>query len=204
VAIIGFSTSFHCLGMCGGISLSLCTSGERRADASALLSYHGSRVLTCAIIGAVAGLLGEAFSVNMYIKMLIPLLCGIGMFLAGLRQLGVLRGGTLLGTKFRFPKIPDTKWMPRAVTIGFLNAFMPCGSLQSMEMYAMSSANVLQGMLIMLVFSLSTVPVLLAFGLFSSGLTSINRQLLSRIAGVLVLILAVRLIYNGISMAQMM
>jgi sulfite exporter TauE/SafE len=158
--------------------------------------------LTCALIGAVAGFLGEVFSINAYIKALVPLLCGIGMGVSGLEQLGLLRIAPILGKPFRFRPLEERGWKTKALTIGFLNAFMPCGSLQSMQLYALSTANALDGMAVMLVFSLATVPVLLTFGLLSSGLTSLNRRIASRIAGALVLVLAVSMIYKGITMIQ--
>ena len=44
--------------------------------------------------------------------------------------------------------------------LGILTFFLPCGFTQSMQINAMASGNFLQGGLIMLIFTLGTLPVL--------------------------------------------
>ena len=62
IAALGFGlvTSLHCVGMCGPIACGLGTlaksEGERLTAASL---YHGSRLLSYGIIGAVCGALGQ-------------------------------------------------------------------------------------------------------------------------------------------------
>ena len=62
--VFGLTTSLHCAGMCGPIACGLGTlaksEGERLTAASL---YHGSRLLSYALIGAAFGALGQkAFS----------------------------------------------------------------------------------------------------------------------------------------------
>ena len=43
---------------------------------------------------------------------------------------------------------------------------MPCGPLQAMQIYALSTGSFIKGALSMLLFSLGTVPLMLSIGLF--------------------------------------
>src|SRR6478672_4987957 len=58
--VAGLATSFHCAGMCGPIACGLGTlaksEGERLTAASL---YHGSRLVSYALIGGVCGALGQ-------------------------------------------------------------------------------------------------------------------------------------------------
>jgi hypothetical protein len=54
------------------------------------------------------------------------------------------------------------------IVVGLLNGLMPCGPLQAMQIYALSTGNPAQGAVSMLVFSLGTVPLMFGLGALSS------------------------------------
>jgi len=56
-------------------------------------------------------------------------------------------------------------------TVGLLNGLMPCGPLQAMQIYALSTGNPLKGALSMLLFSLGTVPLMFGLGALGSLLS---------------------------------
>ena len=55
--------------------------------------------------------------------------------------------------------------------VGLLNGFMPCGPLQTMQLFALGTGSAFKGALSMLIFSLGTVPLMLTFGAISGFLS---------------------------------
>ncbi len=54
--------------------------------------------------------------------------------------------------------------------VGLLNGLMPCGPLQTMQLYALGTGSALAGALSMFIFSAGTVPLMLVFG-FAAALS---------------------------------
>ncbi|MGB4440005.1 MAG: sulfite exporter TauE/SafE family protein, partial [Sedimentibacter sp.] len=85
--------------------------------------------------------------------------------------------------------------------VGLLNGFMPCGPLQAMQLYALGTGSFITGALSMLLFSLGTVPIMFAFGAFSSILSSKFTKQMMKISAILVIILGVVMGNRGFSLA---
>ncbi len=84
--------------------------------------------------------------------------------------------------------------------VGLLNGLMPCGPLQTMQVYALGTGSFFAGALSMFLFSLGTVPLLLGFGLISSLLSAkFNRRML-KASGVLVMALGFVMFTRGLSL----
>jgi plastocyanin domain-containing protein len=54
--------------------------------------------------------------------------------------------------------------------VGLLNGLMPCGPLQAMQIYALSTGSAVSGALSMLAFSLGTVPLMFGLGALTAAL----------------------------------
>jgi Cytochrome C biogenesis protein transmembrane region len=84
--------------------------------------------------------------------------------------------------------------------VGLLNGLMPCGPLQTMQVYALGTGSFLAGALSMFLFSLGTVPLLLGFGAASSFLSAkFNRGML-KASGVLVMALGLVMFTRGMNL----
>jgi plastocyanin domain-containing protein len=84
--------------------------------------------------------------------------------------------------------------------VGLLNGLMPCGPLQTMQVYALGTGSFLAGALSMFLFSLGTVPLLLGFGAISAFLSAkFNRRML-KASGVLVMALGLVMFTRGMSL----
>ena len=55
---------------------------------------------------------------------------------------------------------------------------MPCGPLQAMQMYALSTGSLIQGAIAMLLFGLGTVPLMLFIGVFYNFIKGIFNNFL--------------------------
>ena len=159
---IGLFTSVHCLAMCGGINLSQTVGGRGLAPASL---YNLGRVASYTAVGFGVGALGSAVSFSAAAQGALKLAAGLFMVIMGLNMLGL------------FPPLRKLARLPAPVLtgrhplpVGLLNGLMPCGPLQAMQIYALSTGSPLKGALSMLLFSLGTVPLMFGFGALASVL----------------------------------
>ncbi|HWR10448.1 MAG TPA: sulfite exporter TauE/SafE family protein [Rectinemataceae bacterium] len=175
--VVGMLTSVHCVAMCGGIALSQSVGagiagaeGNRKKLMPGFL-YNGGRVVSYTIIGGIVGALGAAFSFSPVLKGVISAAAGLFMILLGLKMLGLLSG---LPRMSRIIPAPLGRAVGRfssalgnrgPFAVGILNGLMPCGPLQTMQLYALGTGGFAAGALSMLIFSVGTVPLMLVFSL---------------------------------------
>jgi sulfite exporter TauE/SafE/copper chaperone CopZ len=179
--IIGLVTSVHCTAMCGGINLSQCMpaaprGGTGRRALSPAILYNAGRVVSYTAMGAVVGALGSVVTLPERFQGLVQLAAGIFMVIMGINMLGffpVLRRLNIQMPKFFARKINEQKAVNRSpLIIGLLNGFMPCGPLQAMQLYALSTGSPIAGGLSMFLFSMGTVPLMFGIGALGSLLSN--------------------------------
>ncbi|MEL7656073.1 MAG: sulfite exporter TauE/SafE family protein [Bacillota bacterium] len=210
--LIGLLTSTHCIAMCGGINLSQCvpysTAGNektsRLANMSPSILYNSGRVISYTIIGGLVGALGSVVSFSGTGKGIIALIAGVFMVIMGLNMLNLFPG--LRRFNPRMPKIfaikiNEQKNSNRPLYVGLLNGLMPCGPLQAMQLYALSTGDPLKGALAMFLFSLGTVPLMFGLGALSTLLTKRFASRMMTVSAVLVVILGVFMFSNGMALA---
>ena len=175
VAVFGFLTSFHCIGMCGGIVLSQCAGKEHGGAAVQGLKYNLGRIISCTLVGFLAGLIGKAISLNGHLRGIVPLLLAIVMLVIGLNMLGLFRWlSAAIGVSE--PKFLTKIKGKGALIVGFFTGFMPCGMLQIAQLHALGSGSPLYGAASMFVFAVASSPVLLAFGVAAGSLAVKRRK----------------------------
>lgn len=215
--VVGLLTSLHCIAMCGGIVLSQGISREAGDAAPAAcpprpglksrllpsLLYNGGRVVSYTLIGGVVGALGSLFSLSSALKGVMPVIAGAFMLFLGVRMLGIFPWLSRL--KVRLPGISGGKVARAAAgrgpfVVGLLNGLMPCGPLQTMQVYALGTGSFFAGAISMFVFSAGTVPLLLGFGAISSLLSAkFNRRML-KASGALVMVLGIVMFARGMNL----
>ncbi|HSX87885.1 MAG TPA: sulfite exporter TauE/SafE family protein [Pseudomonas sp.] len=192
--ILGLLGGGHCLGMCGGLmsALTLAIPAERRAQRfQLLLAYNLGRIFSYAAAGLLLGLAGWALN-NSPAAMLLRiiaalLLIAMGLYLAGWWS-GLTRIEALGRGLWRYIQpltrrfMPVTNW-PRALILGGLWGWLPCGLVYSTLLWASSQGNALDSAALMLAFGLGTLPVLLATGMAAERLSALLRERGVRMAG---------------------
>jgi sulfite exporter TauE/SafE/copper chaperone CopZ len=198
--IIGLVTSVHCVAMCGGINLSQCIPALPASTPAASpegpdakpgaaenrwkllfpsILYNAGRVLSYTIVGTIVGALGSVVSLSGRFQGLVQFAAGIFMVIMGINMLGLfpaLRRFNLHLPNFFARKIGEQKAGGRnPLFIGLLNGFMPCGPLQAMQLYALSTGSPIAGGLSMFLFSVGTVPLMFGIGALSSLLSNTSR-----------------------------
>jgi sulfite exporter TauE/SafE len=198
--ILGLLGGGHCLGMCGGLmgALTLAIPAEQRSRRwRLLLVYNLGRIVSYACIGLLVGLLGWAVAsspgaTGMRVAAAL-LLIVMGLYLAGWWS-GLTRIESLGRGLWRYiqplaNRLLPVSTLPRALLLGALWGWLPCGLVYSTLLWAASQGNAAHSALLMLAFGLGTWPVLLATGLAAERTTTLLRKRGTRMAGGLLVIL---------------
>lgn len=207
--IVGILTSLHCVAMCGGINLSQCVSyqnveDDKMSKLKPSLLYNAGRVVSYTIIGGVVGVIGSVVSFSGMAKGLVAVLAGLFMIVMGLNMLNIfpwLRKFNIRMPKFIGEKIYNGKTNKGPFYVGLLNGFMPCGPLQSMQLYALGTGSFIAGASSMFFFSLGTVPLMFGLGALSTILSKKFTNNLLKFSAILVIILGVGMISRGMSLS---
>jgi sulfite exporter TauE/SafE len=206
-ALVG---SLHCVSMCGGFVALYAAGGDGGAGGAgrfAHLAYNGGRLLSYALIGALAGLAGGRLDMAgewIGVQRAAAILMGAGLIVFGLfAMFGLKRVRTLvtieepgarrgpirraLATLYR------RRDAPAALVVGLLSALLPCGWLWGFVAAAGATADPLTGVALMAAFWAGTVPALASLGLLARTLASrlrVHAPALTGVAMILVGVLA--------------
>lgn len=180
IAVFGASVlgSMHCAGMCGAFLAMAVGPGERASSVAVLQSaYHGGRLVTYSILGAVSGTIGAAMDLagrGAGIARGAALIAGGMMVIFGvlsvLRVMGIRTGRVgvprgwqrAVGTGHR--AVMGLPPVARALGIGLLTTLLPCGWLYAFAITAAGTGSPVTGAMVMSVFWLGTLPLLVALG----------------------------------------
>ncbi|RMQ41692.1 hypothetical protein ALQ04_00523 [Pseudomonas cichorii] len=198
--ILGLLGGGHCLGMCGGLmgALTLAIPREQRSRRfRLLLAYNLGRILSYASAGLLLGLAGWAVAnspIATAMRVVAALLLiAMGLYLAGcwsgLTRLESLGRGLWRHIQPIAARLLPVSSLPRALLLGALWGWLPCGLVYSTLLWAASQGNAFNSALLMLAFGLGTWPVLLATGLAAERTTAVLRQRGVRMAAGLLVIL---------------
>jgi sulfite exporter TauE/SafE/copper chaperone CopZ len=204
--VIGLITSIHCVVMCGGINLSQCMGagpGKKDAVRPGLL-YNLGRVVSYTVFGALVGAVGSVVSFSGTAKGIVQAAAGVFMVIMGLNMTGLFPWLARL-----VPRMPSAvarrlrggKRSLGPFYVGLVNGLMPCGPLQAMQIYALSTGNALEGALSMLMFSLGTVPLMFGLGALSSMMSQKFTRRAMAVGAVLVVALGLSMFTGGLSLA---
>ena len=199
--LVGVLTSIHCIGMCGGIMLSQSIGNESSNKFEAIkpaLLYNIGRVISYAILGGFIGGIGSVFSFSIKLKAAIQLIAGVFMIIMGLNM-----AGFMFFRKFQIRMLDlacESKRKAKSpFIVGILNGLMPCGPLQTMQIYALGTGSITKGALSMLVFAVGTVPLMLTLGALSGLLSKGYTKRILKLSGVLVIVLGLIMGNRGLT-----
>ncbi|MDR2528435.1 MAG: sulfite exporter TauE/SafE family protein [Synergistaceae bacterium] len=164
--------------------------------------YNAGRVVSYTFVGGLVGLLGAVVSPSENLRGFIQLAAGAFMALMGLNMLNLLpwlrrftpHMPSSLGDKIHNGKNNGPLF------VGLLNGFMPCGPLQAMQLYALSTGSLLKGALSMFVFSAGTLPLMFGLSALSSILGKKFTRGMMMAGAVMVIVLGVGMFGNGMSL----
>jgi len=179
--------------------------------------YNCGRLISYTAVGALVGALGSVITLSGNFKGIVQLVAGVFMVIMGINMLGLFPA-----LRHIIPQMPDklqkglasifakksdgqkTKHSP--LIVGFLNGFMPCGPLQAMQVYALSTGSPIKGGISMFLFCAGTIPLMFALGAASSALSGAKGRTFSRkvmqIGAILVTALGLVMFSSGLSLSS--
>jgi len=206
LALIGFLTSFHCVGMCGplilGYTAKSATNGYKSYGTHFL--YGIGKTLSYTLIGALFGALGSVVAFTPFAQGAVGVAAGIFLILFGLHMLDVFPA--LSHFHLRTPKSvmrfvgKEYRKRSNPFIIGLLNGLMIiCGPLQAMYVMAAGTGSWSQGAAILFFFGIGTLPLLLGFGFLTSLLSANLTPKLLKASGFIVMILGAIMLNRGLA-----
>jgi len=188
IVLYALVSSLHCMSMCGGLSLGI-TLHQAKPKQRAI-SYHLGRILSYTLSGFILGLVGQQFTLNPVVTNLLYLISGGWMLILSLKMANIL--------KFEFPKLfTKTSNTKGPFIIGLLNALMPCGSLQTVQVMALSSTSPWLGAMIMLTFAVITAPSLALMQWVGHTWLGRKRQFIQVLAALLVALFGLQMMLRS-------
>jgi len=166
--------------------------------------YNGGRLVSYTAVGILVGALGSVITLSGHFQGIVQLAAGVFMVIMGINMLGLfpsLRRFIPQMPKIFTQKNDGQKTSHGPLVVGFLNGFMPCGPLQAMQLYALSTGSPIKGGVSMFLFCAGTIPLMFALGAASSALSGAKGKAFSRrvmqIGAVLVAALGLAMFSNG-------
>jgi len=206
--MLGFVGSFHCIGMCGPIALTLPVQhlGGSKKMAGILL-YNAGRITAYAILGLIFGWLGKQLYLGGLQQWLSIITGSLLLLVVMLKYLGIrwTNGGHLpnaFTTKIKstLGKLLQQQRFRTLYAIGFLNGLLPCGLVYLGIAGAVATGDVLKGMLFMAAFGSGTLPAMAGVTWFSHLINLSVRNKMRRMIPVVVSVMGVLLILRGLNL----
>jgi sulfite exporter TauE/SafE len=204
---IGMLGSFHCVGMCGPLALSLPLSNDSFwAKFSGAVLYNAGRIVTYSVFGLIFGLIGKSFALFGFQQWLSIVLGAVILFFiilpkrvtifktnnAVLMFLEKLR--TALGNLF------SKRNNSSLFSIGLLNGLLPCGLVYMAVAGSVATADVLSSVLFMAFFGLGTLPIMWSIAFFGNYVGVSIRQKIRRAYPYMMALMACLLILRGMGL----
>lgn len=211
--LVGLLGGVHCLGMCGGIvgALTFGLPPEQRKHPATLLpilfAYNTGRIASYTFVGALAGGLGAALLAIGELDALkrgLQIIAALFMIALGLYLANIWHGLSVVEKLGRHlwkhiepvgRRLLPINTPAKALPMGFLWGWLPCGLVYSVVIWAVSIGSIHQGALLMLAFGLGTLPNLLLMGAASSYLAKWTRNRWIKLgAGLLIVAMGVMML----------
>ncbi len=175
---LGLLANFHCIGMCGPISLALPLNRKNKATTTAgVMTYTLGRSFGYALLGVIIGAIG--FSADLLgVLQWLSILSGILIILFAWRNYYAFTPRLTAFNSFITQKIGvlfkrnrEKKSYGTLGLIGLFNAYLPCGMVYVALLSAMNVGSVAHAALFMFVFGIGTAPGFLVLALLKNKVT---------------------------------
>ncbi len=206
--IIGIVGSLHCAGMCGPLALALpVPQGGRAQFVAGRLLYNAGRVVTYALLGAVAGLVGRRLFMA-GAQQTVSIVLGVVLLVVALAPVVLKRlriGSTLLArisdpVQRMIGALLQRSSLLALFLLGLVNGILPCGLVYMALAAAITTGGVLQGVLFMTGFGAGTAPMMFLIALAGKQIQGGLRKRLTALMPVFTAVIAVLIILRGMNL----
>ena len=206
--LLGLISSFHCVGMCGPLAMSVpvqhLPNSQQRLS---ILLYHLGRIVTYSLLGLFFGVLGRHIFIA-GIQQKASIILGIIILLVVIYQ-------RIFTKSFNPPfiqvftdklySIIRILWGKHSISgtylIGMANGLLPCGMVYFAIAGALSSVSVLDSIYFMFLFGVGTLPLMLSVHFTSTSILSFSfRSKARKLVPFFLATLGVLLILRGLNL----
>lgn len=204
---MGLLGSFHCVGMCGPLALSLPLSNNSAwAKFSGAFLYNAGRVVTYSVFGLVFGIVGKSVSVfgyQQWLSVILGLLIIIFIILP--KRLTSFSKNNFMMSFFEkiraaLGQLFFKKNYSSLFSIGLLNGLLPCGLVYMAAAGAVATGNISNSVLFMAFFGLGTLPVMWSVAFFGNFVGIGVRQKIRKVYPYMMMLMACLLILRGMGL----
>jgi len=203
---IGIMGSFHCIGMCGPLALSLPLNGLGNKIYAALL-YNFGRVISYSLLGLLFGAIGQSVSLfgwQQILSIVIGVLIIVLMLLPKkvMNLLMISKAGNTFFYKIRqwLSEMLSKKQRSSLLAIGLLNGLLPCGLVYLAIAGSVATGSIIKSGLFMASFGFGTLPVMLGLMLMGNRISLSFRRKLKYVYPVFMILMASVLIVRGLDL----
>lgn len=205
---IGILGSFHCIGMCGPLALSLPVNDKSSfIKFLATFVYNAGRVITYALLGLLFGLIGHSIALfgfqqllSILIGFLILLfLCFGNRFSTGRINIPFFNRLVTLLRKY-LGELYRNRNFSSVFLIGLLNGLLPCGLVYMAIAGALATGELISSIIFMAAFGLGTLPVMWAIAFYGNMIPAAFRIKIRTIYPYLLGLMACMLILRGMGL----
>lgn len=204
--VLGGISSFHCVGMCGPLALSLPIAGYNPGGrVLGLVLYNLGRVTTYSFLGLLFGLIGRQIFIAGF-QQVFSITAGVlilaGFVLTIFRRRLAFGPGRFFYTKLqslvaRFLRIRS---LAGFYLTGLANGLLPCGMVYLAITGAMATSNAWYGMEFMAAFGLGTIPAMFLLSFAGLMISMKARNFIRQLTPYAFLLMSVLLIMRGLNL----
>lgn len=203
--LLGLAGSFHCVGMCGPLALSLpLSSTQKRSRLLSILSYNIGRTTTYFTLGACLGYTGsrlvvagyqQQFSIMAGITVLLILV--VGKYLPKISMFNAFQVKLKMQLA-RFLKKDNNAFS--LYIFGILNGLLPCGLVYMAITSALIIGGALQSGIFMAAFGIGTLPLMALLMLTGHYISFSLRSKIKKAIPYFVGLIAILMILRGLNL----
>ncbi len=206
--VLGFLTSFHCIGMCGPIAIALPLHGTSKMQKLfGGILYNFGRTTTYVIFGFILGLFGQglgALGFQRWVSIIAGSLMIItvispSLFKSNFNTSGILNS-LLSRVKIALKKLFSTRSFGSLYLIGLINGLLPCGPLYMAFIISTGTGHAITSAIFMLMFGLGTIPLLFSVTVLGNFISIPIRNKMNNLFPVLIVIIGVLFILRGLNL----
>lgn len=206
--MIGIVGSFHCVGMCGPLALSLPLSNNSSvAKLGGAFIYNAGRIVTYAVFGLIFGLIGKTaslFGFQQWLSIAAGVLILLFIVMPGKYKMqqtaSKYTNGLFAKLRMELGRLFTQKKNSSLFIIGLLNGLLPCGLVYMAVAGAIAAGDVGSGILFMTAFGLGTLPVMWGIAFFGNYVGISLRQKIRRVYPYMMAVMACLLILRGMGL----
>lgn len=204
---MGLFGSFHCVGMCGPLAMSLpIYSNDVWVKFYGSFLYNAGRVLTYSLFGLVFGLVGQSFRLFGFQQGL-SVIIGIAVILfIFLPKKYLIFSNQIILVKYlgrlreQLARLFSQRNQSSLLLIGALNGLLPCGLVYMAASAAVTAGSIQKSILFMSFFGLGTLPMMWAVAFFGGFANLRIRQSIRNVYPYMIVIMGCLLILRGMGL----